>query len=475
MSLPVCIDILKKELQKQKITNRLEAQFIQELIKDFTNIMQEDDYLNLHNCITKIEEFSNNSQNKKYLRVIQQELNIIEKRRLEKKPNFSSVDNKYRQYKIANIFQCNDFRLGSSKGECLGFTYSMVYPDSPFRQINITNEIPSVKFTSTVYEHQKNQLLRIKDQGIIKNIRHTGLCYAYDFKQQAKEIYLLAKKHCDKDFYLKRSKNNGGHANYISVRTNGDIWFMEPNCGAYVFTHEQQFIDFFQHISLKYSKKNNFYFFYELRELRYDPDNQLKESRTWLGMVRSLLTGSKYNQKINVISTNLPVGFAAGASAALAGAVLGTLIGSIVPTIGHFAGFFLGTAIGFSLGFASSVIVFNDLNLKTRFRGVLAPLNMIRSIIAEKRLKQQLSDLPKASPSSEKNTFAMLLSERNSEHDASNTTIYSNSLSETQQPLDNKALVHVASSDFWLNSKNCRDAKKSVPLDLEPINCNRKR
>ena len=97
-------------------------------------------------------------------------------------------------------------------------------------------------------------LYRAKDQKTVKSIRHTRKHFSVDFRDQAEKVYTIAEGTKNKEYNLARSGFQGGHATYFSVRSNGEIWYMEPNFGAYIFNNKKDFFDFYEFLK----KKTNF-------------------------------------------------------------------------------------------------------------------------------------------------------------------------------------------------------------------------
>lgn len=399
MSLFDCLAILKERANALPLNNT-EQVFIEKLIKDFKSIINDDSFEKLEHYPDIIKDYRKTRKGCDYLEVIQKEVeNVWEKFKglssrldVEKslESNFSLTDAAinarkilYRQfdiYKIAHIAQGQDYRLGGSRGECLGFTYSMVYPESPYKEGK--GKVDRIGFNKTVYKHQKNQSNRTKDQGKVKNIRITREYFSENFRKQAEKAHSIAQKHIDSEFSFSRRSLSNAHATYFSVRSNGEIWYMEPNFGAYIFPNKEVFIDYYDLISKIYTNNGFFGFVFQLTKLRYDPEKKLKESRTWSGIIRSILTGSKYPQV-----SNLSLFFYV-CSALLVGAGIGVTIGSFIPGLGLAVGMLIGGAIGVitvgSIYLVASIIGMN---------GILWPIHSIKAWRAEKRLKREMEQV----------------------------------------------------------------------------------
>ena len=195
--------------------------------------------------------------------------------------------------------------MGLSKGACLGFTYAMVDPHlSPYK-----NPGKSIALTQEVHDYQKYQRNRDKDQGRIKQTRLMINRYCSDQEQQAHDILKQATHHQSEEFLLIKRCSGSGHACYLSVQENGAIRYMDPNMGAYLFKHEKDFIDFYVTASGYEKQFGHCFNVYSLSSLKYD---ETMESKTWAGLLRSVLTGSKYQDK-----ARLSKGFVTGLYVAL--------------------------------------------------------------------------------------------------------------------------------------------------------------
>lgn len=153
-----------------------------------------------------------------------------------------------------------------------------------------TNPIDCVSLNRQIYNYQNFQILRNNDQQKIKKTRLTPILFSPTIEKQAKKIINFAEKNAGKKLILSLLNSNGeAHAVFLSAQSDGKIQYMDANNNAYLFDEKQQFIHFYIHTL----KKDN-YQFYRISELRYDPNNNLKESLTLKGFIISCLTGKKY-------------------------------------------------------------------------------------------------------------------------------------------------------------------------------------
>ncbi|MFT4059356.1 MAG: hypothetical protein QM652_07390 [Legionella sp.] len=249
------------------------------------------DYTNLQNEMDKINNYGKRNSLINYLYT---DLHVIDTRLKDVK-----IREKYSLFlsrQIAEPFQgdgSESYRLGLSKGECYGFTFAMVDPElSPYEKCSSNKKL---YLNRKIHNYQKNQTDRHKDQTTIKRKRLTRELFCPDFKKQAEKIFAVAEKNVGKEIMLGLRCAKGKHACYLSLQIDGKIRYMDPNYGAYLFHHEKEFIDFYITTSEMYKAKEYHFKFYQIVELIYDKTNQLVESRSWAGKIRSLLTGNKYS------------------------------------------------------------------------------------------------------------------------------------------------------------------------------------
>ncbi len=196
------------------------------------------------------------------------------------------------KYKIAQINQGRE-PLGTSGGQCYGFTSAMTIPHlSPYHNIDITPKTRIV-INRKIYEYQKNQSNEKADQRFVKKQPLTRRHFCSDKTQQAKEILKYAKAHSAKDLQLILYRFTGAHACYLRVNIKKDksqeIWYMDPNHGAYRFNTEAEFIEFYA-LSLKKSG----YTRYELSHMQYSPDDTNVPGFSFSKFWYFLLTGPQY-------------------------------------------------------------------------------------------------------------------------------------------------------------------------------------
>ncbi len=261
-----------------------------------------------------------------------------------------SLDENYRKfqkspYLIATLRQGKDHRLGLSRGECYGFTFAMVDPELSLYKKPHT----ALHLNRKIHEYQKFQMDRDHDQDHIKRKRLTREYFCPDPQKQVMEIYAIAKKNQGKELGLMRRASVGSHASYLCVEPIGNIRYMDPNHGVYLFKTKEEFCEFYLTAS-KIDKQQGVQFkFYNIDELRDDQHHQLEESISWSGKIRSLLTGNKYNDNTQisqgVTSTTYSL-FGGGI-----GAGIGAIMGSITPIVGTIFGAILGCFIGAIAGY----------------------------------------------------------------------------------------------------------------------------
>lgn len=240
-------------------------------------------------------------------------------------------------YKIAEIAQGSMPALGLSRGECYGFTFAMVDRNlSPYIAGN-----PPIQFNREIHQYQENQGNRERDQAKVKRTRLTGELYYPNYQQQAHAIFKKAEKHYSKELALLiRSSLNGGHACYISVQDDG-IRFMDPNHGAYLFKEKQDFIDFYVSILKQAKSKGVDFRYFQLNELIWDPNNELKESKTFAGKIRSIIYGPKYLTQ--TAEHPFKKFFELGGLGMMIGGILGTVL---FPGVGTISGGLVGMGLG---------------------------------------------------------------------------------------------------------------------------------
>lgn len=185
-------------------------------------------------------------------------------------------------------------QLGKSKGECYGFTMSMADPDLSIYKKEGKKQ---VRLNRDIHNYQKNQSDREKDQQKIKRTRLTIQRFCPSIKKQAEELYQFAKQHQGTELSINLEATNvGKHATYLHILPNGNIQYMDPNHGAFLFTSKAEFLFAYELIYTHQKNKypNLTFKYYEISKLEEDTSGHKKESITLWGKIRTLLTGRKY-------------------------------------------------------------------------------------------------------------------------------------------------------------------------------------
>lgn len=354
MSLYQCIDLLDEQLSRlttpkpnsttkngeYSTLSRADKRFLTELRNDLNHRVSTDNYSDLSREIQRIETYINIHKHLRhdyYLNEILLDLKTIKNGFEQFDPNHKEFHNKkdYQkfqtpEYCIAELNQSKSYRLGMSQGECYGFTMMMVDPNhSPYK-----NRGMKIDLNQQVHHYQKHQGDRKLDQAIIKKIRLTHEIFCPEPKQQAKEIFDLANANQGKELMLTLRDSTKFHACYLSVQHDKEIRYMDPEHGVYLFRNKKDFIDFYVAAAKKNKEDGVDFHFYRLTELIYDKDNQLVESQTSMGKIRTLLTGAKYDDGMESAEfINKCIHFAGGA-------LFGGLVAAMTPM--------LGTGIGVS-------------------------------------------------------------------------------------------------------------------------------
>lgn len=250
---------------------------------------------------------------------------------------------------VKPIIQGEMRELGLSLGECYGITYSMADSTlSPY-----IHKERDFNFNRSIHNYQLNQSDRAKDQQTIKSERLTRVHFCPSIKEQAENLYEIAKTHPGQDLAVSLKGNMGAHATYLSMQSNGQIRYMDPNHGAFLFNTKDEFISAYR---LMYQLHSHIlskdYTFYAVSKLVEDRELNKTESLTSQGKIRSLITGSKYSDnKQN--NTNLVRGINTLGGTAL-GAVVGAAIGSVIPIVGTVIGGVVGGTLGGMLAYKAT-------------------------------------------------------------------------------------------------------------------------
>ncbi len=279
------------------------------------------------------------------------------------------------EYRVAKINQDKLYKLGKSLGECHGFTYAMVDPKlSPYK-----NPGMKIDLNQEIHNYQKFQSEREKDQKSVKRTRLTREHFCPDPEKQAKQIFDVAKEYKGKELYLSRRGSVGEHACYLSVQDDGQIRYMDPNYGAYLFKDAKDFTDFYVAAAKNGKELGADFRFYGIDELKYDEKGALAESKIWQGTMRSFLTGSKYidNDRLaNAVTSGIYTTLGAEVGAGV-GAGIGAAIGSLVPIMGTFIGALVGIIIGAVVGGSAGKLL-NYTAAKNGHRGLLGVPHLIQ-------------------------------------------------------------------------------------------------
>ncbi|KTD44625.1 YopT-type cysteine protease domain-containing protein [Legionella quateirensis] len=278
---------------------------------------------------------------------------------------------------VSKLAQGTMKELGTSRGECNGFTMSMADSDlSPYKN----NGIKQVEFNKTIHKYQKNQLDREKDQQYIKKTRLTTKTFCPSLTEQAEKLYQIASEHVGEDLSVILQCKVGSHATYLSIQEDQKIRYADPNHGVFLFDNKEQFISAYKLMYQYHNQKRpDFAFtFFSVNQLKEDKNNELAESNTLAGKWRSLMTGTKYKSDSVISNPDLIIPTSLGALAGgAAGAVAGAAIGSVVPIIGTVIGAIIGGIAGASLGGAAGARVVKQAQSKGHF-GLLGPYHYLR-------------------------------------------------------------------------------------------------
>ncbi|MDF1678664.1 MAG: hypothetical protein P1U32_08235 [Legionellaceae bacterium] len=258
------------------------------------------------------------------------------------------------RYKVAAVDQVN-FALGSSGGMCSGMTQMMSDPTfSPYLKKTTGAQRPHIAITRKVYDCQRSDESHVDIKWTTLTRKH----FCPDLQVQAKQILHHARKHVDKDIYLSLKDKGPGHACYLRMHKNSngqqEIWYMDPNYGAYRFQTQAQFIEFYA-LSLKSAK----FTCYQLIQMEYDPTHILSRQRTLQEAWFSILTGISFFDRD---SNMLFLSHALAACCIMAPIALPFLL-------------FSSPLITSSL--AVSIYAFNMVTIMHGFKGVLGPIHFL--------------------------------------------------------------------------------------------------
>ncbi len=232
------------------------------------------------------------------------------------------------KYRVQEINQHFLPEVGDSIGICYGIVHSMLIPESnPYLKANLNK---SFRVTADIEEFQNHQASENKDSIVIKRTRITREHSCPNLQKQAKEIFTIAKQNLGQDLQIKLGYHfRSQHLCYMNVISDNEIRYMDPNHGAYCFTDEEEFIEFYVVANQILSSVTS-YVRYEISELRHAPKELEKNHKTYEGKLRSFSTGSKYTNpsfEFAIIFLHIGLGLVLGSSAGLnySSTILGTL------------------------------------------------------------------------------------------------------------------------------------------------------
>lgn len=279
---------------------------------------------------------------------------------------------------IAKIKQGKTLAIGNSLGECYGICKAMVDPErSPYDGHHF-------QFDDTVYTYQKSQLSRIDDQQTIGRIRQGREHYTPTIQAQAEALFREAEKHSEEHLMVILRAGIARHAVYLSKRANGQIRYMDPNHGAFLFDSKEQFIAAFLLIFM--ANPASAYSFYSIHKISLNLQNE-PEKKTLQGKVRSIATGSKYYAPWESFLTR----FAHGTIGTLLGGIGGAIIGTVIfPVVGTAIGAFVGGVVGGGLAYIAAKVA-----EKNGHRGLLGTYHGLRIWLHKTFAKKEIADVGK--------------------------------------------------------------------------------
>ncbi len=346
--------------------------------------------------------------------------------------------------------------MGLSEGECYGFVRNMAKPDSIYK----TGK--SIVFSRAVYDAQKNQGDRKKDNEEITRTRLTNNIFCPLLEEQAKKLYEIAsaQDNVGKDLSITLTRSLGAHATYLRYQNNGEVWYMDPNHGAFIFKSKEQFIAAYRTIYMHKSqtpRKVDPYKFYQVELLQKQKENEQGDIQTFKGKWRSFLNGPKYGDAsvdwggfVSITAFTF-LGMVAGGSV---GGLIGTALIPI-PIIGTAIGVLVGGAIGTGLGVFMATPGMDGIN-----RGLLGAINYYRNGLHKfgESIKDALgykreNDILPALIVVKKTTEANTTDARREEITASGTSVSAPEKSINFEPLIQKLAEQMRSPDSLLNSE----------------------
>lgn len=166
----------------------------------------------------------------------------------------------YQPYAIATISQSSQYQLGSSKGECYGFTLAMADSSlTPYGKTHEDTNIPSVKLTEAIHKYQINQDTNNDGLGKIKKSSLSNKKLCVGARDQAKKILKTGKQNQGQHLQIALEASidaKRGHACYFNYLDDGHIRYADPNGDAYEFKNEEDFLNYYQDFfDEQYSRK----------------------------------------------------------------------------------------------------------------------------------------------------------------------------------------------------------------------------
>ncbi|PJE11182.1 hypothetical protein, partial [Legionella sp.] len=193
------------------------------------------------------------------------------------------------------------------------------------------NKVSTMDLEQRIYDYQKNQSDREKDQALIKRTRLTREYFCPDPKKRAKDLYNFAAQNEGKELNITLKFSTQRHSCYLSVQHENEIRYMDSNHGVYLFRDKKEFINFYVAAAQKDKENGLNFHFYSLDELVYDGHHQLAESKTLAGKIRTLLTGRKYqNDELSATLIIQSLHF-------ILGGTMGSLAALLMPALGESA------------------------------------------------------------------------------------------------------------------------------------------
>lgn len=231
---------------------------------------------------------------------------------------------------------------------------------------------------------------------------------------------------------------------------------MDPNHGAFLFAGGKDFIEFYASAAQLEKAAGIDFRFFSLDELRYDENKKSKEVKTWSGMLRTLITGSKYRDN-HFFSSRLIMSFYA-LPAGASGALLGAGLGIVIPVIGTTFGALTGGALG-----AGLAAVLCKLAFANKHHGLLSVPHLLMDKWQD--LKESLAALISPKPAYEAQVNAR------QEIAADSTKDILSIIKPAQDGIQNQTTttpVLEEKKNLPLEATSLKDAESNSDLALEP-------